>query len=139
MAPVVNRAVSVTWDEQIATRTLWAECRGEPEDGQRAVAHVLWNRLEAGIWGSSLASVCLWPYQFSCWNTDDKQRRRMAAMTDDDPALIAMRHVLMQAKMRKDDPSKGACFYHADYVSPDWAPKMRFTARIGRHLFYSDK
>jgi spore germination cell wall hydrolase CwlJ-like protein len=33
------------------------------------------------------------------------------------------------------DPTKGALFYHADYVSPGW-PNMRKTAYIGRHIFY---
>jgi hypothetical protein len=34
------------------------------------------------------------------------------------------------------DPSKGALFYHADYVSPGW-PNMKRTAYIGRHIFYN--
>jgi spore germination cell wall hydrolase CwlJ-like protein len=33
-----------------------------------------------------------------------------------------------------DDVTKGATYYHADYVNPGWnLPK---TTKIGRHIFY---
>jgi len=31
---------------------------------------------------------------------------------------------------------RDAMYYHADYVSPDWAAKMRVVKKIGRHVFY---
>jgi spore germination cell wall hydrolase CwlJ-like protein len=34
------------------------------------------------------------------------------------------------------DPTRGALWYHADYVSPPWASTMAKVTRIGRHLFY---
>jgi spore germination cell wall hydrolase CwlJ-like protein len=37
-----------------------------------------------------------------------------------------------------EDPSKGAMFYHADYVFPQWK-NMTKTAVIGRHIFYNKK
>jgi hypothetical protein len=36
------------------------------------------------------------------------------------------------------DPSKGALFYNADYVNPNWR-NMEKTAVIGRHIFYIRK
>ena len=30
----------------------------------------------------------------------------------------------------------GATNYHADSVSPYWAPALKKTARIGHHIFY---
>jgi hypothetical protein len=35
-----------------------------------------------------------------------------------------------------DDPTQGALFYHADYVSPYWKDSMIPVAAIGQHLFY---
>ena len=35
-----------------------------------------------------------------------------------------------------DDPTHGAHFYHADYVSPRWKDRMTKIASIGQHLFY---
>jgi spore germination cell wall hydrolase CwlJ-like protein len=36
------------------------------------------------------------------------------------------------------DPSKGALFYHADYVNPGWK-NMVYLTKIGRHKFYNRK
>lgn len=131
----------MSFSEQIAVRTLWGECRGEPEDGQRAVAHVLWNRLHDGRWGKSLATVCLARLQFSCWNASDPQRDRMAALSDDDPVLAKMRRIVTDASSAVDDPTGGALYYYSDSMKtpPDWAAKMRFLCQIGHHRFYTDK
>lgn len=34
------------------------------------------------------------------------------------------------------DPSKGATFYHADYVAPWWRKTYQKTTKIGAHIFY---
>ena len=39
---------------------------------------------------------------------------------------------------RMDDPTNGALFYHADYVSPNWKNVKR-SIQIGRHIFYQDR
>ena len=54
------------YNVQTALRTMWAECRNEPFEGQRAVAHVLINRLKSGKWGNTLAAVCRWLTPASC-------------------------------------------------------------------------
>ena len=33
------------------------------------------------------------------------------------------------------DNTKGALYYHADYVNPQW--KLKKTVTIGRHIFYT--
>ncbi|MBJ7298438.1 MAG: cell wall hydrolase [Dolichospermum sp.] len=35
-----------------------------------------------------------------------------------------------------DDVTKGALYYHADYVNPRW--KLIKTTTIGRHIFYKE-
>jgi hypothetical protein len=37
-----------------------------------------------------------------------------------------------------EDPTRGALFYHADYVSPNWKNLQKVT-QIGRHIFYERK
>ncbi len=127
------------WDEQIACRTLWAECRGEPEEGQRAVAHVLLNRLKDGraFFGKTLAGICLRPFQFSCWNHNDPQRDRMALLTEQQ--LAPQLHILNLARVQAD-PTKGALYYYSDSMAtpPSWAAKMTFIVKIGRHNFLTD-
>lgn len=130
----------MSWDEQIGSRTLYGECRGEPDEGQRAVAHVLWNRLRDGRWGKNLASVCLARLQFSCWNPSDPQRALMAALPEEDATLQKLVKVLAEAEIG-EDPTRGALFYYSDsmIVPPSWAAGMTFLRKIGHHQFYTDK
>ena len=39
----------------------------------------------------------------------------------------------------KQDYSGGALFYHAVYVYPEWASKMKQTVRINKHIFYRER
>jgi len=122
----------------VAARTVWMEARGEGEAGQRAVAHVLTNQLASGRWGKSLASVCLLPFQFSCWNDTDPNRRAVLALADDDAALAAMAGYVADALAGATDPTHGATHYYAQSLAapPRWARGRTPTAEIGRHRFF---
>jgi len=64
-------------DRTAACGTLYGEARGEPLAGQLGVLWVIRNRvMHPAWWGTSWRSVCLTPWQFSCWwerspNTDE--------------------------------------------------------------------
>jgi N-acetylmuramoyl-L-alanine amidase len=123
---------------EIAKRTIWMEARGEGVQGMRAVAHVICNRLKDGRWGKTLASVCLWPYQFSSWDTTDPNRKEMALLADDDPSLSAIGALLEAAVDGEPDPTKGAMWYYATTMpAPGWAQNATMTAQVGRQVFYT--
>lgn len=67
-------------DRIVLALTVWGESRGEPVEGQIAVACVVRNRLRSGeLW----RDVCLAPEQFSCFNDGDPNAgpiQRAAAM-----------------------------------------------------------
>ena len=128
----------MTFAEQIAARTLWQEARGEPEEGQRAVAHVIVNRIKDGRWGKSLASVCLARAQFSGWNQSDPNRVASCILADDDPALEEFCGMIRQAQSGEDDPTYGSTHYYSTSViiPPDWAATGEFVVQIGHHRFY---
>lgn len=130
----------MTFSEQIAVRTIWGEARGEPQDGQRAVAHVLVNRQKSGRWGKTLATVSLWPLQFSCWNSSDPNRKQMAALSDDDPLLQRFADFLQAAVLGGPDPTNGATHYYAASMTtpPAWIQGATQCAKIGNHYFYKD-
>lgn len=136
----------MTFDEQVAVRTLAQEARGEPRDGQLAVAHVLLNRVKDGRWGKTLASVCLWHGQFSGWWSPrgkpaklDPNFEYACTVADDDITLIRMLAVLNEARTGADF-TNGANHYFADSIAPPpWAASMTFRTKIGHHLFYTDK
>lgn len=122
----------------IAARTLCQEARGEPLDGQRAVAWVMKNRLNSGRWGKTLASVCLWRGQFSGWYVPtDPNFAYACGLQDTDKALVNMRALMNDVMNSKDDPTKGATHYvNLSIVTPPWIKGATFCGKFGHHSFY---
>jgi len=131
----------MAYDLQIGSATVYMEASGEPPEGQRAVVWVLVNRLRDGRWGPSLASVCLYPEQFSAWNTNDPNRGRLAQAADTDPTLQQITQYLQNALDGTDtDPTGGALYYFAPALAmPSWASKFTKLIDIGNQSYYTDK
>jgi spore germination cell wall hydrolase CwlJ-like protein len=127
------------WQAGTAARTLYGEARGEGPDGMRAVAHVLLNRVNDGRWGPTLVAVCMAPFQFSCWNVGDPNRKLLVALREDDPGLELAMDALDDAMAPGAvDPTAGATHYYADSLRPPgWTAGARQTAHIGHHLFFA--
>lgn len=124
-------------------RTLWGEARGEGSAGMLAVAAVILNRLHVAQtrggfwWGSSLIQICQKPYQFSCWNKDDPNYRKLLAVDERDLHFAtALRIARRAVNGVLDDPTGGATHYHAAGITPYWAKGQTPVAVIGRHIFY---
>jgi N-acetylmuramoyl-L-alanine amidase len=129
----------MSFDLDIAARTLWCEARGEIEIGQRAVAAVLVNRMKNGRWGSSLSSVCLWPWQFSSWNTQDSNRKAMSFLSETDPLLLKLSGYIQDALSGAQDVTNGATHYYATWISPPiWVTGATFCGQFGKQMFYKD-
>lgn len=130
----------MTWSFDTAARTLYQEVRGEPLEGQQAVAHVIVNRLEMKRWGHSLASVCLWPKQFSGWNgPQDPNFVKALELPDEDATLDHMRSVLQAALDRKVDPTGGATHYYRPdpkVSAPYWTQGATQCGQFGHQLFF---
>lgn len=128
----------MTFDEQIACRTLAQESRGEPLEGQQAVAHVLLNRIKDGRWGATLASVCLWRAQFSGWYMPhDPNFAYACGLSDDDPMLAHMLGVLQTALSNPNDPTEGATHYFALSIpEPQWVLGAIQIGRFGNQMFF---
>lgn len=125
-------------DLEIGTATIFMEASGQSPDGQAAIAHVLLNRMDDGRWGHSVAAVCLYPSQFSCWNTVDPNRERLAKASDGD--LSSIRRILDDAMDGlSEDPTNGALYYFNPSVCrPSWAALFIKTGSIGSHDFYKE-
>lgn len=127
-------------DLDVMSRTIFGEARGEPIQGQIAVANVIVNRFRSGKWfaGKTIADTCQKPMQFSCWNEGDPTRARMvsATITDLQPFYDIAINVLWGAI---NDPSLGATHYYADTIAaPAWSKGKIPTTKIGHHLFFKD-
>jgi len=119
-------------------QAVYYEARSETEDGQRAVAQVVLNRVRSPAFPHSVCGVV---YQGpmrvggGCQFTFTCDGSLAAAPAGD--AWIRARTIADQALAgRVFAPVGLATHYHANYVSPAWAPRMIPLAAIGLHDFY---
>ncbi|WP_231746433.1 cell wall hydrolase [Sphingobium baderi] len=121
---------------QCLTQAIYYEAAREPEDGQRAVAQVVLNRVRHPAFAKTVcgvvyerfdAAVC----QFSFVCDGALARRPLPDLWE------KARRIAAQALAGKVYPGVGtATHYHADYVFPRWAPHLAKIAQIGAHIFY---
>lgn len=124
-------------------RTMWGEARGEGSIGMQAVAAVIRNRLAVSRahgkfwWGNSIIGVCQKPYQFSCWNRNDPNYRKVLNVDRRDRFFACALALARQSVAGfLGDPTHGATHYHAAGIYPFWSRGQTPTAVIGKHIFY---
>lgn len=129
---------------RLLAATVWGEARSEGEDGMRAVAHVMVNRIGSRF-GEDLGTVILSPKQFSVWNRGDPNRRIVQRLARDpsdvatDPEWAVAERVAREVLSGQSiDPTGGALFYHTRAVRPRWARIGQGRQVIGQHVFYAD-
>jgi N-acetylmuramoyl-L-alanine amidase len=129
---------------RLLAATVWGEARSEGEDGMRAVAHVMVNRV-GDRFGEDLATVILSPKQFSVWNRGDPNRRTVVNLARDpsgvatDPEWASAERIAREVLSGQSvDPTGGALFYHTRAVRPRWARVGQGRQVIGQHIFYAD-
>ena len=106
---------------------VYFESRGEPVEGQLAVAQTILNRVESGRFAASICGVINQPHQFSY----DKTRAPRPGMDWQRAQAIAR----IAAEDLWRDVVPRAIAFHAARVAPNWAGKTR-VATIGNHIFY---
>lgn len=117
---------------------IYFEARGEPDEGKLAVGHVVMNRVLSGRFPSTVCEVVQqggelrrYRCQFSWWcdGRSDTPRSKEDWQRSSEFALAVYWG-------QTEDPTNGALWYHADYVSPDWRNDFIQGPKIGRHIFY---
>jgi spore germination cell wall hydrolase CwlJ-like protein len=121
-------------EQECLANAVYFEARGEPLQGQLAVAEVVINRAASGRYPSTLCGVVVQPAQFSFV--------RRGRMPQADRNSAAWRRAVGVARVaaarmapRLLPPS--CLWYHANYVSPSWGRRLERSATIGLHIFYS--
>lgn len=119
-------------DLECLAGAIYFEARGEPLDGQLAVAQVVINRARSGRFPADYCGVVYQPAQFSFV--------RGGAMPRIDRASAAWRRAAAIARIAHhglwDSPVGDALFFHARYVRPGWSRTKIARATIDTHIFY---
>lgn len=122
--------------------TLYAEARGEPEEGIRAVMSVIYNRKKAKGYPSTFCGVILQDKQFSAFNEDkslatkplkpirelDKEAYRKVSSVAQEAVQGAFKPVL----------DEDVLWYAHLKVKNYWTSRMKVVIVHGRHVFYKE-
>jgi len=136
----VLRAERRESDLECLAENVYFEARGEPLDGQFAVAEVTLNRMRAPNFPHT---VCAVVHEMR-W---DPGRKRMVAdfswtalgamSPNDAPAWKRAMDVASKEYDDMHDPVvPGALYYHATSIRPGWAKGRTSVGTIGNHIFY---
>ena len=119
------------------TQAVYYEARSEPEEGQRAVAQVVLNRVRDRAFPHSVCGVVYQgserrtgcQFSFTC---DGSMNRRL------EPAAWDRARGVAQAALAGSvyAPIGAATYYHANYVLPWWASSLTRIGAVGSHIFY---
>jgi spore germination cell wall hydrolase CwlJ-like protein len=135
MGPTLAKA------EKCLADAIYYESRGEPKQGQIAVAQVVVNRAFSGFYPSDICGVV---YQnanryLACQFTFACEGKKLVV---DEPDMWEqakqISHDMLDGRLWLDEIGK-ATHYHAYWVHPDWIREMRKINRIGVHTFYRPK
>jgi len=115
---------------------IYHEAGYESEEGKVAVALVTLNRTQdprfpkdiCGVVKQKTVGTC--QFSWFCMAVNINKRSDVY-----DKAMDVALHVYANYE-NIDDITKGALYYHADYVNPRW--KLQRTTVIGRHIFYKE-
>jgi hypothetical protein len=125
----------------------WREARGEPTEGQRAVAHSIRNRTLTPAWYNghkkgSYHAVILQPFQFSSFNPGDANDKKWPA--DDDPSWIKCQASCLWVPCGLDpDNTDGAINYYDTSIGfpAHWGLETNWvnTVNISRLRFWKPR
>jgi spore germination cell wall hydrolase CwlJ-like protein len=124
--------------EDCLAQAVYYEARSESEDGQRAVAQVVLNRVRHPAWPNSVCGVvyqgAMRPgggcqFTFTC---DGSLLTRASGAS-----WVQAQRIAIEALGGRTYAAVGlSTHYHTNAVFPAWAPRLVKTATIGAHIFY---
>ncbi len=129
---------NISKEQRCLAEAVYFEARSEPPEGQAAVAQVVLNRVKSGLYPSTICGVVYQnrhrhlacQFTFAC---EGKALRITDSVSWDRAKRVAS--AVLEGKTYLADVG-GATHYHADYVRPYWARRLKKMDVIGRHIFY---
>jgi spore germination cell wall hydrolase CwlJ-like protein len=119
-------------DLKCLAQAVYFEARGEPIEGQLAVAEVVINRARSGLYPDNYCDVITQPAQFSF------VRHGQIPTADESCEAWERAEAIAEIAERNLWQTKAAdaLYFHATYVNPSWARQKVELAQIDSHIFY---
>ena len=128
-------------EKVLLAKMIYGEARNCQKDERIAIAYTAINRANDGKkWnGTDVKSAILCPYQYSCFNKNDINRKKLENPKDKtyDECLSLADKIL--AKKYQDKLK--ATHYHTKQIKPKWASSkdMKKIGSLEKHIFYREK
>jgi spore germination cell wall hydrolase CwlJ-like protein len=134
--------------KKVSEKELWCmataiyfEARSESYRGQIAVGQVVMNRMGHRIYPKSICNVVFQnqnmrnacQFSFACDGIPERVTEPKAWAQAEEIATGVINGTLYETAVG------ASTHYHATYVYPHWAPKLKKNVKIGRHVFYQFK
>lgn len=122
------------------TCTIYAEAKGETDQGKRAVASVIYTRAGSLMlkkhctWERALEDTCK-AGAFSCWNRGWPQSPNMKKSAERD-AWYASYNLASELLNKTFTPDIQSRYYHEASIKPYWSRGMKLLCQIDNHKFY---
>jgi|SRR6185312_14472955 len=138
-APVADAVMShLLAEHKCLSEVLYYEARGEGLSGQKAIAEVVFHRMNHGNYGHSICAVVYegrdkpgCQFSFTCNGEGLRPKQRSAWRASEKLAAA-----IFTGQVPLKNATGGALNFHAISVQPDWADTLEKTTQIGNHVFY---
>lgn len=144
-----------TTDKISAAQTAFGEARGEPWSAKLGVVFVILNRKKAhrSYFGFSIRGIVrqrnlidgIWRYQFSVWNRNDPNYKKMHKPIEYESVDTWLEsymaaHLVLSGKVK--DNTGGAMWYIDESIidhPPVWVSRLEQSAQHGKLYFFREK
>ncbi|MEO6395365.1 MAG: cell wall hydrolase [Devosia sp.] len=145
---IADLPVTATDGKKVSDKEIWCmataiyfEARGESYRGQVAVGQVVMNRVAHRLYPDTICAVVFQnqnmrnacQFSFACDGIPETVTDKTSWKQADTIARGVIDGTLYLPEVEK------ATHYHATYVYPRWAPKLKKVTKIGHHVFYKFK
>lgn len=128
----MSAADALSDELQCLAGAVYFESRGEPLEGQLAVAEVVINRAGDSRWPSSYCGVVYQRAQFSFVKKGRMPKIRTGSKAWKQAQAIAR----IAHRGLWDSSASDAVYFHARHVKPSWSRRKVALATIDTHIFY---
>jgi spore germination cell wall hydrolase CwlJ-like protein len=128
----------VAQERRCLAEAIYFEARGEPEEGQAAVAQVVLNRVSSGLYPPTICGVVF-------QNREHYRACQFSFACEGKSLRITEPNAWRRAEQIATEVTNGKTYlsgvggsthFHANYVRPRWARRLEKIDVIGHHVFY---